>query len=115
MVAKKRGIAKKPTEKTAAEQDAFVKRGGVDPEIKQSNIQTSEQSNTQTSKHLPAQTSDQPEQLAKSKNKAYVRSTMYLSKAIHKRLKLAAIDTDSDMSDIAEWAIEAWLDDNLNI
>ena len=102
MVSKKRGIAKKPTDQAAAE---WVAAGGIDPELKLSDIQTSKQVDTQASKQSDIQT-------AKSKNTAYVRTTLYLPSELHTRLKVASVGrTDGlDMSDIAAVALKAWLD-----
>ncbi len=84
---KKRGIAKKPTDQAASD---WVAAGGADPEIS------------------PAST-PAPETLAKSKDPKFTRSTLYLSKVLHKRLRLAAVNQDTEMSDIAEAAIADWL------
>lgn len=91
---KKRRIASKPTDSAAAD---WVAAGGADPE---------------TSKQADAQTSKADEKRPKSKDPGYLRTTMYLSKALHKRLKIASIGRDDgfDMSDIAEAAITDWLD-----
>ena len=94
----KRRIAAKPTGQAAAD---WVAAGGADPEL--SSAQTSDNLSAQTSKHL--------ESRAKSKNPGYQRATMYLPKALHKRLKLTAADLEIEMSDIAEQAIAAWLDE----
>lgn len=101
MVAKKRGIVKKPGEKAARAASEWVLAGGVDPELKQSDAQTS--------KHLPS------ESLAKSKDPDYARATIYLPKTLHKRLKLAATVSEIEMSDIAEQAITKWLDEHSNV
>jgi hypothetical protein len=98
VVAKKRGIAKKPRGQAAAD---WIAAGGVDPEL--SNAQTSESLDAQTLKHLP---------IAKSKSADYQRSTIYLPKHLHKQLKMAAADREVEMSDIAEQAIADWLDKN---
>lgn len=97
MVKPKRGIVKKPTEQDKAAAN-WVQAGGADPELKHLD--------TQTSKRSPA------EVLAKSKDPAYTRCTLYLTDALHKRLKVSATMTDTGMSDIAESAIAAWLDEN---
>lgn len=133
MVKKRRTIAKKPTEQTA---DSWVTAGGVDPELKP-DTQTSGHSNTQTSKGSDAQTSkskrtskatrkSKPDtqtsehsniqtskssgaQTAKSKRPDYIRTTIYIPKALHKRMKMAQLNKDMEQSEIAEVAIEAWL------
>ena len=98
MVSKRR-IAAKPTGQAAAD---WVAAGGADPEL--SSAQTSDNLSGQTSKHL--------ESRAKSKDENYQRATMYLPKALHKRLKSVAVDMELEMSDIAERAIAEWLDIN---
>ena len=131
MVAKKRRIAKKPTEQTP---DSWVAAGGVDPEIsetqtpqhsdvqtpkhsdaqtsKRSNAQTSKRSNAQTSKRSNAQTSGgvTTEKTAKSKRTDYTRATIYIPKTLHKRMKMAQLTKELEMSEIAEEAITTWLD-----
>lgn len=62
-------------------------------------------SDVQTSKHLDTSTSK-----AKSSSQDYTRATIYLTKALHRRLKMAGLEQELDMSDIAEAAIAAWLD-----
>jgi len=64
-----------------------------------------ESSDTQTSnaaKHLDIQTS-------KSKDPTYQRTTIYLPKAMHRRLKAAAANEDKEMSAIMEELLEQWL------
>jgi hypothetical protein len=92
VVAKKRGIAKKPQDQAAAD---WVAAGGIDPEVAT----------------LPV-SDPVDETVVKSKSSDFTRSTIYLSKALHKRLKIAAAASDLEMSDIAESAISAWLDLN---
>lgn len=113
MVAKKRRIAKKPVEQTP---DGWVKAGGVDPEL--SDIQTSKSLNVQVSERLDIQTSESldvqtpnTEKTAKSKRADYTRATIYIPKTLHKRMKMAQLTEDIEMSEIAEKAISAWLDD----
>lgn len=65
-----------------------------------------ESSDTQTSnttEHLDIQTS-------KSKDPAYQRTTIYLPKVMHRRLKAAAANEDKEMSAIVEELLEQWLD-----
>lgn len=49
------------------------------------------------------------ESLAKSKDPNYVRTTIYISKDIHKQLKIATMDGEDDMSDIIESLVKSWL------
>ena len=68
-------------------------------------VDTSESSDTQTSnatEHLDIQTS-------KSKDPNYQRTTIYLPKAMHRRLKSAAANEDKEMSAIVEELLEQWL------
>ena len=65
--------------------------------IKHPNIETSKQSDGQTSK-------------AKSKNQDYTRTTFYLPKKTHQRLKIAAINEGEEMSEIVTRLIEDWLE-----
>lgn len=106
MVAKKRRIAKKPAEQTP---DSWVKAGGVDPEL--SDTQTSELSDVQTPKRLDVQMSSDTQKTAKSKRSDYTRATIYIPKSLHKRMKMAQLAEDMELSEIAEKAITAWLDD----
>lgn len=48
--------------------------------------------------------------LAKSVDPSYVRTTVYLPKALHQKLKTAAIFDDMDMSVIVASSLEAWFD-----
>lgn len=48
-------------------------------------------------------------QLAKHKDPSYQRTTLYLPKAIHRKLKAAAAESDREMSDIMQELIEQWL------
>lgn len=106
MVAKKRRIAKKPTEQSA---DSWIKAGGVDPEL--SEMEEVDSLNAQASKHLDAQTSQSTtEGLAKSKRADYTRATIYIPKVLHKRMKMAQLTEDMELSEIAEKAITAWLE-----
>ncbi|MBW4472607.1 MAG: ribbon-helix-helix domain-containing protein [Stenomitos rutilans HA7619-LM2] len=72
--------------------------------------ETSERSDTQTSnttEHLDIQTS-------KSKDPNYQRTTIYLPKAMHRRLKAAAATEGKEMSAIMEELLELWLDSRLD-
>ena len=72
--------------------------------------ETPERLDTQTSdtsKHLDIQTS-------KSKDPNYQRTTIYLPKAMHKRLKAAAAHEEKEMSTIVEELLEQWLNSRLD-
>ena len=115
MVAKKRRIAKKPAEQTP---DSWVAAGGVDPEIsetqilKKPDVQTSKRLDVQTFKGSDVQTpsDDATEKTAKSKRADYTRATIYIPKTLHKRMKMAQLTKELELSEIAEKAITAWLD-----
>jgi len=66
-----------------------------------------------TSEHLDTQTSDTTEhlnvQMSKSKDPGYQRTTIYLPKAMHRRLKAAAANEEKEMSAIVEELLEQWL------
>jgi Ribbon-helix-helix protein, copG family len=47
--------------------------------------------------------------LSKGKDPGYQRTTIYIPKDLHKRLKTAALEDDREMSDIIEELIEQWL------
>ena len=61
----------------------------------------------------PEQESEQLDrQLAKNKDPNYQRTTVYLPKALHRKLKAAAANSDREMSDIMQELIEQWLESN---
>lgn len=87
---------------------------------KNKNVQTSKRSNVQTSssqltssqskenktsKRLDAQTSK-----AKSANPDYTRTTIYLPKKMHKKLKAIAVEEEREMSEIVEELLQTWID-----
>jgi hypothetical protein len=49
-------------------------------------------------------------QTSKSKDPTYQRTTVYLPKATHRKLKSAAADEDREMSDIIEALVQQWLE-----
>ena len=72
---------------------------------KQSNVQTSKNSSISASKHTDVQASKK----AKSANPDYTRTTIYLPKKMHKKLKAIALDEEREMSSIVEELIETWM------
>jgi hypothetical protein len=64
----------------------------------------------QASKRLDISTSK-----AKSSSRDYTRATIYLTKALHRRLKMTGAEQGLEMSDIAEAAIAAWLDEHSDV
>lgn len=65
--------------------------------LRKSNISTSKNSNVQTSK-------------AKSTNPDYTRTTLYLPKKMHKKLKAIAVESEREMSQIVEELLDAYLE-----
>jgi len=49
-------------------------------------------------------------QTSKSKNPSYQRTTIYLRKELHTKLKTAAIVEGMEMSEVIETLIEQWLE-----
>lgn len=47
---------------------------------------------------------------AKSSSKDYQRTTVYLTKKLHKEMKAAAVQQEIEMSDIVETAVWEWLE-----
>ena len=77
-----------------------------------SGVETSKESNISsnrldisTSKHTDVEMSKK----AKSANPDYTRTTVYLPKKMHKKLKAIALDEEREMSSIVEELIETWL------
>lgn len=50
----------------------------------------------------------------KSKSDDYTKLTVYITKALHKRLKVGAAQLEMELSDIAEDAIDEYLSKHLN-
>lgn len=76
-----------------------------EPSSTTSDVETSDNPNTSTSKHSNIQTS----KIAKSANPDYMRTTVYLPKKMHKKLKAIALEEEKEMSSIVEELISAWL------
>ncbi|MEA5452949.1 plasmid partition protein ParG [Leptolyngbya sp. CCNP1308] len=75
-----------------------------------SDVQTSEHPDTQAPKQPDISTSK-----AKSSSSDYKRTTVYLTQELHRRLKRASLDEGMEMSDIAESAIAAWLEEHSDV
>lgn len=71
--------------------------------VKHPDVQTFKHSNTETSKHSDVS-------LSKSKDPDYQRTTVYLPKALHRKLRAAAIADDREMSDVIEELVQQWLE-----
>lgn len=50
----------------------------------------------------------------KSKSADYSKLTVYITKALHKRLKIGAAELEMELSDVAEEAISAYLSERLD-
>lgn len=94
MVAKKRGIVKKPTEQTAAD---WVSAGGADPELEKP----------------VASKAKGRKSTVKSKDPDYTQIGVYLPNELHRQMKIGAATTGMEMSEIAAAGIQMWLDENL--
>ncbi|BAY60339.1 helix-turn-helix protein, CopG [Calothrix brevissima NIES-22] len=57
----------------------------------------------------PAATETQSTSLSKSTNPEYIRTTIYLPKSLHRKLKAAAVSSERQMSDIMTELVEQWL------
>lgn len=88
---------------------------------KSKNVQTSKNNNKKTNSNLDVETTKESEvktsdnlnvqtSKAKSANPDYTRTTIYLPKSMHKKLKAIAVEEEREMSQIVEELIEAWLE-----
>ena len=60
---------------------------------------------------LPDEVPDEGDRpVAKHKDPNYQRTTLYLPKPLHRRLKAAAVEEDREMSEIMEELIQQWLE-----
>ena len=91
----------------------------LEPELEESSVVTPailEAELQQITHTLKAESKKISESLAKSKDPNYVRTTIYISKDIHRQLKIATIDGEDDMSDVIESLVKTWLSSkHLNI
>jgi len=88
------------------------------PELEESPVvktATSEPETQQITHTLKAEPKKNSEPLAKSKDPNYVRTTIYISKDIHRQLKIATMDGEDDMSDVIEFLVKTWLSDNKHL
>jgi len=102
----KRGVREaSPKENRAPEPDAET--------VEHSDVQMSERLDVSTSKHLDAWLSarldSQTSKRGKSKDPEFKRTTVYLRKQTHLKLRAAAIAEGQDMSEILQELAEAWL------
>ena len=87
----------------------------LEPELEESSVVTpviSEPEPQQIAPALKAEPKKISESLAKSKDPNYVRTTIYISKDIHRHLKIATMDGEDDMSDVIESLVKSWLSEN---
>jgi len=87
-----------------------AKRGerGSEPDVepvKHSDVQKSKRSDAQ----MLEQSNDQTTKLGKSKDPEYKRTTVYLRKQTHLKLRAAAMEDEREMSEILNELAEAWL------
>ncbi len=74
------------------------------------NAQASKRSSIQTSGHLEVQASEEKgSPLSKSKDPNYQRTTIYIPKPLHRKLKAIAAEDDREISDIVENLIQDWI------
>ena len=76
-------------------------------------VSTSKHIKTQTSKTAKESTSEHPNiqiSKAKSNNPDYTRTTIYLPKKMHKKLKAIAVEEEKEMSEIIEELLGDWLE-----
>ncbi len=88
------------------------------PELEESPVVTIAISEPETQQIAPAQkpeTKKISESLAKSKDPNYVRTTIYISKDIHRHLKIATMDGEDDMSDVIESLVKTWLSEKKHL
>jgi len=90
-----------------------AKRGDRALEPEHPDTQTSEHPDTQTSRRPSSQTPEQPDaraaKVGKGKDSRYKRTTVYLLKQTHQKLKAAAVEDGREMSEILQELAEAWL------
>ena len=68
-------------------------------------------STPQTSDAQTSKSSDvRKQKLSKSKDPEYQRTTIYLPKDLHRRLKAEAVVSDREISDIVETLVAEWLE-----
>lgn len=108
---------KPPTalENAAAPLDVQTSERSDTQASKQLNISAPKHLDVQTSEHSDTQISEQPNisiSKAKSSSKDFKRTTVYLTQALHRKLKQASLDHGIEMSDIAEAAIAQWIDEH---
>ncbi|MBI4739865.1 CopG family transcriptional regulator [Candidatus Woesearchaeota archaeon] len=64
---------------------------------------------------LKPQPAEADSSIAKHKNPDYQRTTLYLPKRLHRKLKAAAAESDREMSDIMQELVEQWLESRLDV
>lgn len=74
-----------------------------------SDVQMSEHSDAQESPRPDPQGSTTERKGSKSKDPTYQRTTIYLPKSLHRRLKAAAIAEEREISAVVESLVSDWL------
>ena len=90
----------------------------LETELEESPVVTTAISEPETKQIAPAPKPEPKkisESLAKSKDPNYVRTTIYISKDIHRHLKIATMDGEDDMSDVIESLVKTWLSENKHL
>ncbi len=64
---------------------------------------------SQTQETSSDSTKPSPTTKSKSRDPDDVRTTIYLPKRLHQKLKVAAVQGDKDMSEIIEGLVDAWV------
>lgn len=81
--------------------------------------QDDENLDVETSEHLDISTSEHRNiQLSKSKDPHYQRTTIYIPKPLHRKLKASVAEDDTEISEVVEKLIQEWLkqrSQNLNV
>jgi len=80
-----------------------------------SKSKTSKSSDSETAKFSDVETSSSSDsQLPKSKDPDYQRTTIYMPKALHRELRIAAITEGLEMSDVICDLVKEWLESRKN-
>ena len=90
----------------------------LEPELEESPVVETVISKPETPQIDPAPKAEPKkisESLAKSKDPNYVRTTIYISKDIHRHLKIATMDGEDDMSGVIESLVKTWLSENKHL
>ena len=107
---KHRNVSKSTQNQEKKHLDAETFEHPDSPASSNSNIQTSKHRNVETYTKAPtSKRSDVQMSKAKSANPDYVRTTIYIPKKMHKKLKAIAVEEEREMSEIMEELLDNWL------